>query len=261
MIEMIIGLSVLSGVAVVVVLHQWFMRVEIQEGYVAVLYRKGKLVRTLEAGRYRFPRSGTSIRQFDVRQQTMMVSGQEVLTQDQVTVRVSPAVRFRVADPIKAATVTMYADMELRVAAQMALREAVSVMKFDELMESRASIGQRMLTEIKSRASEFGYEILAVDVRDVMLSGDLKRSYAEVIKARQEGLAALERARGESAAIRNLANAARVLEDHPGLVHLRMLQTVSREGGNTLVVGMPDGVIPMNASKRAKPKREDESEE
>jgi regulator of protease activity HflC (stomatin/prohibitin superfamily) len=80
-----------------------------------------------------------------------------------------------------------------------------------------------------------------------MLPGELKRAFAEVLKARQEGQAALERARGESAALRNLANAARLLENNPALHNLRLLQSITAAGsaGNTLVMGVPTGFVPL----------------
>jgi regulator of protease activity HflC (stomatin/prohibitin superfamily) len=92
-----------------------------------------------------------------------------------------------------------------------------------------------------------GITIHAVEVKDVMLPGELQRAYGDVLKAKQEGQAALERARGESAALRNLANAARVLEDNPALMNLRVLQSLAtaQHAGNTLVLGMPAGFVPL----------------
>jgi hypothetical protein len=68
-----------------------------------------------------------------------------------------------------------------------------------------------------------------------------------------EGQAALERARGESASLRNLANAARVLEGNPALMNLRLMQslTAAQNAGNTLVVGVPGGFVPLKAGKQA----------
>jgi hypothetical protein len=69
-----------------------------------------------------------------------------------------------------------------------------------------------------------------------MFPGELKKVFAQVVKARQEGLAALERARGETA--RNLANAAALMEQRPALLHLRLLQSIGQASGNTVVLGM-----------------------
>lgn len=78
---------------------------------------------------------------------------------------------------------------------------------------------------------------------------------AEVLKAKQEGHAALERARGESASLRNLANAARVLEGNPALMNLRLMQSLSaaQNAGNTLVLGMPGGFVPLKNGKAGAP--------
>lgn len=91
-------------------------------------------------------------------------------------------------------------------------------------------------------AAELGVEIRRAAVRDVMLSADLRRAFAEAVRLREEGKAALEKARAEMAALRSLANAARMLKDNPELVRLRLLQSIDAVGaksGNTLVLGAP----------------------
>jgi regulator of protease activity HflC (stomatin/prohibitin superfamily) len=72
-----------------------------------------------------------------------------------------------------------------------------------------------------------------------MFPGELKKVFAQVVTARKEGLAALEKARGETAALRNLANAAKLVENNPALMQLRMIQSLEESSGNTLVVGLP----------------------
>lgn len=72
----------------------------------------------------------------------------------------------------------------------------------------------------------------------LMMAGGLREAYANVLLAKQEGLAALERAGGESAAIRNLANTAELMERHPGLMQLRLLQAVEAGSGNKIVVAL-----------------------
>jgi regulator of protease activity HflC (stomatin/prohibitin superfamily) len=92
-----------------------------------------------------------------------------------------------------------------------------------------------------SSLAKIGIELLGVEVRDIMVPGDLKRLFAGVVAARKEGEASLERVRAETAALRSLANAGRMIEDNPGLLQLRMLQQVGGSTGNTVVVSMPDG--------------------
>ena len=69
-----------------------------------------------------------------------------------------------------------------------------------------------------------------------MLAGNLKNAFSDVINARQQGLAALEKARGETAAVRNLANSAQLMEKHPGIMQLRLLQAVENSPGNRVVI-------------------------
>jgi regulator of protease activity HflC (stomatin/prohibitin superfamily) len=85
-----------------------------------------------------------------------------------------------------------------------------------------------------------------------MLPPDLKKAYTQVIKAQKEGLAVLEKARGETAALRHLANTAKMLEDNPMLFQLRLLQSVGESSGNTLVIGSPNIPVHTMAKRDAK---------
>lgn len=92
---------------------------------------------------------------------------------------------------------------------------------------------------VKAKAADFGLRLITVSVKDIMFPGKLKEIFAQVVTARKEGLAALEKARGETAALRSLANAARMLEGNPNLLQLRLLQAVGESSGSTLVLGLP----------------------
>jgi hypothetical protein len=86
-----------------------------------------------------------------------------------------------------------------------------------------------------------------------MFPGEMKKAFAQVVKAQKEGQAALERARGETAALRNLANAARMMDDNPNLLQLRALQSLADSGGNTLVFGVPNGTVPLSRKNDSAP--------
>jgi len=120
---------------------------------------------------------------------------------------------------------------------------------------SASKIGAQLLSRVQPEAAKIGINVLAVEVKDVMFAAELKRAFADVLKAKQEGHAALERARGESASLRNLANAARVLEGNPALMNLRLMQslTAAQNAGNTLVLGLPGGFVPLKNGKAASP--------
>ena len=111
----------------------------------------------------------------------------------------------------------------------------------EEILGARSTIGPAILERTASKLARIGIELLSVEVRDLMVPGDLKRVFAGVVAARKEGEAGLERVRGETAALRNLANAGRMVEDNPGLLQLRMLQQLGGSSGNTVMLTMPDG--------------------
>ncbi len=90
------------------------------------------------------------------------------------------------------------------------------------------------------KPSELGLKLISADLKDIMFPGEMKKAFAQVVKAQKEGQAALERARGETAALLSLANAGRAMDDNPNLVHLRAWQALADSSGNTLVFGMPN---------------------
>jgi len=122
----------------------------------------------------------------------------------------------------------------------------------EALLGQRLDIGAQLLARVQPEAAKVGISVTAVEVKDVTLPNDLKRAFAEVLKAKQEGQAALERARGESAALRNLANGARVLEGNPALQNLRLMQslTAAQHAGNTIILGMPGGFVPLKQQSK-----------
>jgi hypothetical protein len=82
-------------------------------------------------------------------------------------------------------------------------------------------------------------------IRDLTFPGELKKIFTQVVNARQEGLAALEKARGETAALRNLANAAQMIERNPNLMQLRLLQVLAQQPGNIIVLGLQQSHTPI----------------
>lgn len=206
-------------------------RATIDEAEVGVLYRHGRFDRELGAGRHWTLGGGLRLERVDVRRRLAVVSAQEVLTSDSVQLRVSLLVAFRVIDAPRALREVESYEGELHVAAQLALRGAVREVTADELLAQRLGLGERLTAIVSERGPELGLEVISVEVRDVMLPADLRQGFADVLRARAEGQAALERARGESAALRNLANAARVIEGNPALMNLRVLQTIAQDQG------------------------------
>ena len=242
-----------GAVVFAMVLKDWRHEFNVPEGHVRLLYHQGKFVEVLSAGRHlRWGRHYTG-NLLDLRKASLLVAGQEVLTADNVGLKVSVLVTYQVSDPAKAAHETQNWQGDLYNAAQLALRAIVGGIAIEALLTQRLEIGAQLLSRVQPEAAKIGINVLAVEVKDVMFPADLKRAFAEVLKAKQEGQAALERARGESASLRNLANAARVLEGNPALMNLRLMQslTAAQNAGSTLVLGMPGGFVPLKNGKPA----------
>lgn len=234
----------------------------VPEGYAGLLYQKGKFVEVLGVGRHVRWGRFYATRLHDLRKTSLLVAGQEVLTADNVGLKASVLVTYQIADPVKATHETQNWSADLHNATQLALRAVVGGVAVETLLGQRLELGAQLLARVQPDAAKIGIHVLAVEVKDVMFAADLKRAFAEVLKAKQEGQAALERARGESAALRNLANAARVLEGNPALMNLRLMQSLAtaQNAGNTLVVGLPGGFVPLKNDKRSHDAKEGEAQ-
>jgi regulator of protease activity HflC (stomatin/prohibitin superfamily) len=204
-------------------------------------YRRGRFSGLVDPGIHYVLRPFSEIFILDGRPTFLTLEGQEILTADVVPIKVSLAARYVVGDPVAAVTGEQSYALAMRLELQLGLREALAGRTADQLLADRAAIGPAVLERTASRLARMGIELLSVEVRDLMVSGELKRAFAGVVTARKEGEAALERARGETASLRNLANAGRMVEDNPGLLQIRMLQQLGASPGSSVVLTMPDG--------------------
>jgi len=246
-----IGTTFVGGLAAAAALKKFRHAFLVPEGYAGLLYDKGRFVERLQAGRHIRWGLHYTLDAQDVRKASLLVAGQDVLTADNVSLKLSVLVNYQVVDPVKAAHETQNWQGDIYTAAQLALRAVVNAIAVEILLSQRLDIGARLLARVQPEAAKTGINVHAIEVKDMMFPTDLKRAFADVLKAKQEGQAALERARGESAALRNLANAARVLESNPALLNLRLMQSLSaaQNAGNTLVLGMPGGFVPLKNGK------------
>lgn len=199
-------------------------------------YRHGKLDAVLESGRHRAWGFGYRYVHIDVRQLTIDVRPQEVPTADGINVKVSAAVVVRVVDPVASVEVAVNPQSVIYDAAKVAIRETIRDLTLDGAV--RGVSVDAVPDVVTEAAAAVGYEVLAYDVRDVLAPSAIRRANDNVVESRMESLAALERARGDAAVLRTLANSAQVLESHPLLATLRMIQTAS-EGGGTIVIERP----------------------
>ena len=212
------------------------MRMVIFEHERGVVYRRGKFHRVLQPGSHWIYPFFEKVQKVDVRARFITIPGQDVLSSDNISIKVSVAVNFRIDDPFKALNSSYNYTESLYSMLQLELRDLFGSTPIDELLAKRKQIGEALLEKSREKITELGLVLLSADVKDIMLPGDLKNIFAQIVNARNEGLAALERARGESASLRNLANAAKLLENNPALLQLRILQAMEGKSGNTIVL-------------------------
>jgi len=259
-IEITIISIAIAGIAAAIVRAKLRYEFIVAQGFTGLVFQHGKFAEQLAAGRHIRWGRGFTLSPIDLRKATLSVAGQEILTADNVGLKASLLVSYEVADAVKAANTTQSWCTDLYNIAQLALRTVAGSAAVETLLSQRTGLAPQLLALVQPEAAKIGINVLAVEVKDVMFPADLKRAFADVLKAKQEGQAALERARGESAALRNLANAARVLEGNPALMNLRLMQSLSaaQNAGTTLVVGVPGGFVPLKNGKASSPEHKPE---
>ncbi|GAB2969165.1 slipin family protein [Saccharothrix stipae] len=195
-----------------------------------VVFRHGKLVEVLEPGRHR-RNFRHRVHHVDVRPRAHTPGWQDIPTADGVLIRVTLVLHWAISDAARYVQEAAAPEVELHLQVQVALRAAVLTRAHDEVDRSRDAIATEVRTAVTARAATLGIDLREVAVRDVVMPTELRKAALTELLARAEARATLERARGETAALRSLLNAARLAEDHPALLQLRALQTA-----NTVVV-------------------------
>lgn len=213
-------------------------RVTVNQWEQGLLFRHGRLDTTLDPGPHRRWGAGFTLRSVDMRPWVVLVPTQEVPTADGATVKVTVAGKARVTDAAIYVTAARDAEQALYLAIQVALRETVATTTVDDLLTGRGELGGRLVAGVHG-LDALGVAVDQLEMKDIILSGELKRAQTEVLVARAQGTAALERARGETAALRSLANAARLAADNPTLLQLRLLQQLDASTGHAVVIGVP----------------------
>lgn len=221
-------------VFIIVVLLLFYRRVTVYDYESGLQFNQGKFQRILSPGTHGYWRGLQKVQKLDMRNRFITLPGQEVLTADNISLKITLVASFKIGDPHQAIMETVNYQEALYLLLQINLRDIVGARNIDDLLGKRAEIGGELFNRSLEQAKALGLVLNLVNIKDVMFPGDLKEIFARVVNARKEGLAALERARSESAALRNLANAAKLLHNNPELAQLRMFQVMENSKANTV---------------------------
>jgi regulator of protease activity HflC (stomatin/prohibitin superfamily) len=213
-----------------------------------LVYVQGRFVRLLEPGRYAFwthAEARVTVDVVDTRLQQVTLAGQELMTRDKVTLRLTLVVEFAPADvPTLAHAVAEPRDA-VYLMTQLGARDFVGAVTLDELLEGRDAMTRHLEQVIGPQARELGIGIRRVGVKDIILPGEMKELMNRVIEAEKQAAANVIGRREEAAATRQLANAARVMADNPVLMRLKeleALQAIAEQVGEVRVLVGADGL-------------------
>lgn len=226
-------------------------RVVVDETQVGLRLHKGVVSSVLKPGEYSTWLTRDRIELVDIREQSLQVAGQEVLTRDLMPVKLSVVARYKIVDARLHRSSHAQPVMRLYEDIQLELRRRVAALALDEAMADRDKVMADFAAAVAAGARTMGIDIVGVELRDITLGGPAKQAFADIWKAQKDGQAALERARGEQASLRSLANAARMLKGNPELMNLRLLQALAGGPGKpppTVVLGGAGGLLPVSSA-------------
>ena len=187
---------------------------------------------------------------------TQDIPPQDIITRDNVTVKVNAVSYYRVVDPNKAILEIEDYRFGTSQVAQTTLRSIVGQADLDELLIKRDEINQRLQQIIDSLTDAWGVKVSLVEVKDVELPDAMRRAMARQAEAERDRRAKVIHAMGEKEAAETLADAARLLEKHPAAMQLRLLQTmteVAAEQNSTLIFPLPMEILRVLDTFRAQP--------
>ena len=207
-----------------------------------VLFRLGRLIALKGPGlRFLIPVVDQMVR-VDLRTVTLNVPPQEVITKDNVTVRVNAVAYFRVVDPDKAITEVENFLVATSQISQTTLRSVLGKAELDSLLAERERLNQELQEIIDEQTEPWGIKVSTVEVKDVELPQDMQRAIALQAQAERERRAKIIGSEGEFQAAAKLSDAAAIISQNPTTLQLRYLQTLLQIGVNqnsTIVFPLP----------------------
>jgi regulator of protease activity HflC (stomatin/prohibitin superfamily) len=180
---------------------------------------------------------------------------QEVITRDNISLRVNAVVYFRVVDPNKAVVQIenyLYATSQL---AQTTLRSIIGQSQLDELLSERDKINLQLQDILDKQTDPWGIKVSLVETKQVDLDTEMQRAIARQAEAERERRAKVIHAEGEAQAAERLAGAANIMSVYPAAMHLRFLQTlseVSTEKNSTVILPLPIDLLKSFFQKKEK---------
>ena len=236
------------GIVILVLVVAFFMSVRIAQEYErGVVFRLGRLIPIKGPGFFLIIPFGVDrLVKMDLRTVTLEVPPKEVITRDNVTIKVIAVIYFKIVDPGRAVTqVLNYVNATSQIA-QTTLRSVLGESTLDELLAGREGVNQRLQVIIDEHTEPWGVKVSTVEVKDVELPQTMQRAMAKEAESEREKRAKIIHARGEFEASQQLMEAAAVIGREPAALQLRYLQTLTEIGvekNTTIIFPLPVDII------------------
>lgn len=214
----------------------------------ALLFVDQRFVERLAPGVHHFSTLGRTIRVqiFPRREQTCVVSQQDIMSKDKVTLRLSAVVRYKIADALVAYSHSENLNELVYTETQLALRHIVAARPLEQLLEQREECGRLLRDALDERLSPKGISVTSAATRDFGVPAAMRALLNRVIEASKQAEANLIHRREETAATRALANTARLLDNNPTLARLKELEAwreIAGKVGTVNLVAAPPGAL------------------
>lgn len=187
-----------------------------------------------------------SLTKVDIRTKAVDVPDQEAITKDNIPVRINAVVYYRITDAGKAILEVENYFWATSQVAQTTMRNAVGEVTLDQLLQERARIAEGIKTIVDKTTDPWGIDVESVELKDVIIPENLKRTISKEAEAEREKRAVIIKADGDRIAADNLSAAAKILAETPGAMHLRTLQAIndlSSDQSNTTIWMVPTDIL------------------
>ncbi|MBW7456127.1 slipin family protein, partial [Paenibacillus sepulcri] len=227
-------------------LNGYVQTIEVASYESALLYFNNVLQRELHPGKYYFWRGPVAVtaKPADLRQQQLDMTGQEMLTEDKVTLRLNFVCQYRIVDPLKIMAIKSFDD-QIYIVLQLILREYVGTLKLDELLRMKQEIAAFVLARLNEKSGQYGVQFISAGVKDIILPGEIRDIMNTVLLAEKKAQAMIITRREETASTRSLLNTAKLMDENHTLYRLKELEflekicekvgTISLTGGGNLL--------------------------
>ena len=237
----VLGLIVL----LLLVLARSAIRV-VQQYERGVIFVLGRLIGAKGPGLFLVPPFISRMSKVDLRIVTLTVPPQEVITRDNVTIKVTAVLYFYVVDPVAAVVNVVNFNQATTQIGQTTLRNVLGQSELDELLAERKKINRDLQAIIDEQTESWGVKVTAVEIKDVELPATMQRAMAKQAEAEREKRAKVIHAQGELLASTQLAQAAEVIGSQPAALQLRYLQTLTEiavEKNSTIIFPLPIDLV------------------